>query len=195
MKTEIEVKFINVDKDDVRSRLQAAGATLHQPMRLMRRQVFHLVDRTKDAYVRVRDEGDRVTVTYKQFDSISLHGAKEIETVVDDFESTKNIFIQIGLEPKSYQETRRETWMIDGVEVVIDEWPWLEPFVEIEGPSEELVKSVAAKLSFNWEESVFGAATEAYRRQYHLPDDFIMDELPEIRFKMPVPKILGKTRS
>lgn len=62
MKTEIEVKFCQIDIDDVRQRLKAAGAICVQPMRLMRRQVFYLVDRTKDAYLRVRDEGDKVTI-------------------------------------------------------------------------------------------------------------------------------------
>lgn len=191
MKTEIEVKFVDVDIDDVRSRLQRAGATLVQPMRLMRRQVFHLVDRSKDAYVRVRDEGDKVTMTYKQFDEIGLHGAKEVEVMVTNFEDTRNILQYAGLMPKSYQETRRETWLLDGVEVVIDEWPWLRPFIEIEGESEEAVRRTAAALGFEWEAAVFGAATEAYRQQYSdIPQDFIMDDVPEIKFDAPLPERL-----
>lgn len=188
MKTEIEVKFCQVDIDDVRARLEAAGAHLEQPMRLMRRQVFYLVDRTRDAYVRVRDEGDKVTMTYKQFDDISLHGAKEVEVTISNFEDGKTILERSGLVPKSYQETRRETWRLDDAEVVIDEWPWLKPFIEIEGPSEASVRAAAHKLGFDWNDAVFGAATEAYRQQYtDLPDGFIMDDVPEIRFDAEVP--------
>lgn len=193
MKTEIEVKFCQIDIDDVRRRLETAGASCVQPMRLMRRQVFYLLDRTKDAYLRVRDEGDKVTMTYKEFDGQQgLHSAQEIEVVVSDFESTIEIQKQAGLAPKSYQETRRETWhMPDGTEVVIDEWPWLKPFIEIEGESEAAVRAAAGQLGFDWSDAVFGAATQAYRQQYtNLPDDFIMDDVPEIRFDAPIPERL-----
>lgn len=193
MKTEIEVKFCQVEVDDMRVRLAAAGAVCAQPMRLMRRRVFYLVDRTKDAYLRVRDEGDKVTMTYKEFDGQQgLHSAQEIEIVVSDFDAAIEMQLQAGLVPKSYQETRRETWhMSDGTEVVIDEWPWLRPFIEIEGESEEAVRTAANSLGFDWGDAVFGAATAAYRQQYtHLSDDFIMDQLPEIRFDAPVPEQL-----
>lgn len=193
MKTEIEVKFCQVDVDDVRSRLGEAGATLVQPMRLMRRQVFYLVDRTKDAYLRVRDEGDKVTMTYKEFDGANgLHSAQEIEVIVSSFEDAIAIQKQAGLEPKSYQETRRETWhMADGTEVVIDEWPWLKPFIEIEGASEDAVRTAAAALKFDWPQAVFGAVTAAYRQQYsHLVKGFIMSDVAEIKFDLPLPERL-----
>lgn len=187
MQVEIEVKFIDVDIDDVRSRLKKAGATLEQPMRDMRRQVFYLTDRTKDAYVRVRDEGDKTTMTYKQFDGHSLTGASEAEVVVSDFETARTILIESGLEPKSYQETRRETWRLNGVEIVIDEWPWIPAFIEIEGPSEESVKRVASELGFDWSNGVFGGATQAYRASFpDLPPDFIMDDVKRISFDEPL---------
>jgi hypothetical protein len=40
MNTEYEAKFINIDLADVRRRLQAVGAVLEQPMRLMRRSII-----------------------------------------------------------------------------------------------------------------------------------------------------------
>jgi adenylate cyclase class 2 len=191
VQTEIEVKFVDIDVDDIRARLRGADAVLMQPMRLMRRQVFYLVDRNKDAYVRVRDEGDKATMTYKQFDDIGLHGAKEIEVEVSSFADARSILQNSGLEPKSYQETRRETWHLGEAEVVIDEWPWLRPFIEIEGSSEQYVRDTAQILGFEWNEAVFGAVTQAYRKQYaDLPSDFIMDDVPEIKFDTPLPERL-----
>lgn len=193
MQTEIEVKFLDVEIEDVRARLKGAQAKLIQPMRMMRRQVFYLVDRNRDAYVRVRDEGDKTTMTYKQFDDLGLHGAKEVEVVVSSFADARSILQNSGLEPKSYQETRRETWQIGDAEVVIDEWPWLRPFVEIEGQSEQAVRDAAAQLGFNWSNAVFGAVTQAYRQQYaYLPPDFIMDDVPEIKFDAPLPERLKR---
>ena len=81
MQSEIEVKFVNVSFDDMRTKLAALGGTCEQPMRLMRRVAINseFMKTGKDAYLRVRDEGDKVTMTYKQFDSLSVDGAKEIE--------------------------------------------------------------------------------------------------------------------
>lgn len=137
----------------------------------------------------MRDEGDKVTMTYKQFDGKQgLHSAEEIEVVVSDFESAIEIQKHAGLQPKSYQETRRETWhMPDATEVVIDEWPWLKPFIEIEGASEAAVRGAALALELDWQDAVFGAVTQAYREQYaDLPADFIMDDIAEIRFELPL---------
>jgi hypothetical protein len=91
---------------------------------------------------------------------------------------------------RAYQESRRETWQIDDVEVVLDEWPWLQPFIEIEGASEERVREVAGQLGFAWEDAVFGAVTQAYEAQYPGTQaaDIIMT--PEIKFELPLPDIL-----
>lgn len=193
MQTEIEAKFVKLDVDDVRARLEEAGATLEQPMRMMRRQTFDPVEHVANRYVRVRDEGDKVTMTYKQFDDMRLHGAKEIEIVVSDFEDAKSLLENAGLQPKSYQETRRETWTLDGAEIVIDEWPWIKPFIEIEGESEQIVRAVAGKLGFDWNEAVFGDVTQAYRAEFpSLPtdEDFNIRRLPIIKFDMPLPELL-----
>jgi adenylate cyclase class 2 len=192
MNTEIEVKFLNIEFDDIRTRLQAIGAQCEQPMRLMRRAIFATpgMDEQRNAFIRVRDEGHRTTVTYKQFDEISLTGAKEIEVQVSDFESMLAILAKTDMRQRAYQESRRETWQIGDVEVVLDEWPWLTPFIEIEGASEERVREVAGQLGFAWEDAVFGAVTQAYEVQY--PNtraaDIIMT--PEIKFELPLPDIL-----
>ncbi|QQR52133.1 hypothetical protein IPG36_06195 [bacterium] len=66
MKTEYEAKFLQIDIDAIRSRLRAADATLEQPLRLLRRIVYESPQlNAKNAYIRVRDEGHRVTLTYK----------------------------------------------------------------------------------------------------------------------------------
>jgi adenylate cyclase class 2 len=61
----------------------------------------------------------------------------------------------LGLIPKTYEETYRETWIIGCVEVVIDEWPKIMPLVEIEGPTENSVKKVVEILRFDFVDSVF----------------------------------------
>jgi len=191
MNTEIEVKFVDINVDETREKLKSAGAELKQPMRNMKRAIIDYPDerlQQENSYIRVRDEGDRVTVTFKQFDSLSLDGAKELETTVGDFNAVVKIFIATGLEVRSYQETRRETWRLNGVEVVIDEWPWLNPYIEIEADSEEAVRSVAALLGYDWSNAVFGDVMVAYRQQYpHLTEDRTVGQIKSVKFGDPLP--------
>lgn len=194
MQTEIEVKFLQINPEDIRDRLKNAGATLQQPMMLMRRVIFdNEAMQTKNGFVRVRDEGHRIAMTYKQYDEMSLTGAKEIEFSVSDYDAAVAFVEAVGVKPKSAQEARREIWKLDNVEIVIDEWPWIDPFIEIEGPSEDEVKAVAEKLNFMWENAAFGDIMTAYRAQYPNTGTTRQDmvyNLPSIRFEDAVPAIL-----
>tara|TARA_Y100000590_G_C15392140_1_gene890469 strand:+ start:77 stop:661 length:585 start_codon:yes stop_codon:yes gene_type:complete len=192
MKSEIEAKFVNVGIAYIRSKLESIGAILIQPMRDMQRVTIDTPDlKKKDAFVRIRNEGDKTTITYKQFNSLTIDGVKEIEVTVSDFDDAVALFKEAGLVYGSLQESRRETWKLGEVEIVIDEWPWLNPYIEIEGPSEELVVSTSEKLGFNWTDAIFGDVMAAYRVQYpHLGMDDTVGNLPEVRFNDPLPELL-----
>lgn len=192
MKTEIEVKFINVNHDELRAKLRELGAVCEQPMRDMRRAIFATpeMDEQRNAYIRVRDEGDKVTVTYKHFAELSLTGAAELETTVGDFDTMVEIMRQTGIGQRAYQESRRETWHLGDTEVVLDEWPWLNPYVEIEGETEEGVRDTAKLLGFDWSTAIFGAVTQIYEAEYPgtQASDIILE--PEIKFGAELPTIL-----
>jgi len=189
METEIEVKFTSVNHNEMRKRLKKLGAKLVQPMRLMKRVTIDDESMKKrDAFVRVRDQGDKVTITYKQFDSLSLEGAKEIEVVVDDFDKAVALLSAAGLSHNSFQESKRETWQLDGADIELDEWPWLDPYIEIEGPDEKTVKDIASKLGLKWEKAVFGDVMAAYRVQYpHLGENDTVGNIPKVKFGDPLP--------
>lgn len=194
MKTEIEAKFLHVNPDEIRARLEAIGAVCKQPMRLMRRVTFdnELMDE-RHAFLRIRDEGYRIAMTYKQFDEMSLTGAKEIELTVNSYDDALALAAAIGLKQNSVQEARREIWELDDAEVVIDEWPWIDPFIEVEAPSEASVKNAAQKLGFAWKDARFGDVMTAYYAQYPLTGDAPQDmvyNLPAVRFEDSAPSIL-----
>lgn len=192
MKNEIEAKFVDITIDAMRKQLKELGAELVQPMRSMKRVTIDSpAMKQKEAFLRVRDEGDKTTMTYKQFDTLSLDGVKEIEVTVSDFDTTIALLAEAGLPYGSLQESRRETWNLEGVEIVIDEWPWLNPYVEIEGPTEEAVISTAEKLGFDWDKAIFGDVMAAYRVQYpHLSLNDTVGNLPNVRFDDPLPDLL-----
>lgn len=197
MKTEIEATFLNVDVDQLRSKLRTAGGKCEQPMRLMRRVVSEPPALfAKHAFVRVRDEGDKVTMTYKQgHNSGVITDPKEIEITVSNFEDAVAILEEAGLKGSSYQETKRETWKLDDVEVVIDEWPWLEPLAEIEGPTEAKVREVAKILGFDWNDVLIGAVTRAYQKKYPDGDSAQLVNVPRVTFDEPVPAIISGVKA
>ena len=173
MQTEIEAKFPGVDPDDIRTKLKALGATLVYPEVLMRRKNFDYPDARLDkinGWIRVRDEGDKVTMSYKQLLDRTLHGTKEVSVVVNDFETTCHFLDSIGLESSAYQESKREKWLLKDNEVTIDTWPWVPSFVEIEGPSEEAVRSAAAALRFDWNQAMHGSVETVYQMHYDVTE-------------------------
>jgi len=196
MNTEIEAKFLHVDYEAIREKLREASFVCVTPMRLMRRAIIDYADRrlqtgTPNSYIRVRDEGDKVTLTYKQFNSLSIDGAQEAEVVTSSFDDTVKIFTGVGLTVVSLQESKRETWKSDTCEVVLDEWPWLDPYIEIEASSESRIKEVAAKLGLEWADAVFGDVMVAYRAQYpYLTASQTVGSVPEVLFGAPFPDSL-----
>lgn len=161
MQTEIEAKFLGINREVMRAKLRALGAVCKVPRRTMRRKVYDYPDERLDrigAWVRVRDEGTVVTVSYKQQQSRGLHGTKEVILTVDGFDAADQFLMALGLVQKAYQETKRESWQLGEVHVDLDEWPWIRPYMEIEGPSERSVRTVANELGLDWTTAVFGAA-------------------------------------
>jgi adenylate cyclase class 2 len=193
MPVEIEVKFLDVDIDDIRARLKAAGAVLEHPMRLMRRDQFDHADKRygQSHYaerLRIRDEGDKCTMTYKAKQKDSPYPI-EVETTIGSYEATKQLLEAIGLHSFSYQESKRESWRLGEVEVVIDEWPWVKPYIEIEGPTEQGIKHVTEKLGFNWEERRFGSADTVYKQEYpKMTDKDSIGDVADVRFELPIPQ-------
>lgn len=184
MQIEYEATFLNIDKDEVRGRLKNAGATLVKPEVLMKRSNFTLPKNNEIAgsWVRVRDEGDKITMSVKIVDGEKIEDQKETCLKVDSMEVAMDFLETLGCRKKSYQETKRETWELDGVQITLDTWPFLEPFAEVEGNSEEAVRSVSEKIGFDYAQAKFCAVGRLYHEKYGLPQDVINNHTPEITF-------------
>lgn len=196
MEKEIEVKFLDVDFDDIRKKLKSINATQTQPMRVLKRSILDYPEnklQKNNSYVRVRDQGDKITLTYKQFVGEGIDAAREAETEVKSYSNTIVLLENIGLEVVSEQETKRETWTIDDVEVVLDVWPWLNPYIEIEGIDEDSIRQIAKKLGLNWDDAFFGDVMVAYQHQYPniIKTGWHLAILPKVNFDMTKPKELS----
>ncbi|MEO6761784.1 MAG: class IV adenylate cyclase [Candidatus Saccharimonadales bacterium] len=191
MQQEIEAKFLNIDFDSIRSKLKELDATCVHSMRLMHRTVLDYPDRRldgQDSWIRVRDEADKITLTYKTIAEKKLGGATEIEVIVSSYQKTIEIFEAVGMVVYASQDSKRETRQLGDAEVVLDEWPWLNPYIEIEADSEAAVKKAAKQLGLDWELAVFGGITTAYRAQYpDIRQGEHISTIPEIKFDLPRP--------
>ena len=195
MDTEIEAKFLNVNHDKLRKKLRVLGAKCTEPERLMRRTVFDYSDKRlgeNGGWVRVRDEGNKITMSYKQLNDRSLHGTKEVTVIVDDYEQTCLFLDSIGLHRDSYQETKRESWVLNGTEIELDTWPWIPSFVELEARDEAMLKETAALLAMDWGGALHGSVETAYQAVYDVTEKEI-DSWETITFT-PVPEWLEARR-
>ena len=188
MGIEYEATFLNINKNEVRRRLKKAKAKLIKPEFLQKRVVFDLPGPLKkQRWLRVRDEKDKITMSFKSIEGNKIEDQKEISLIIDDFEKGVEFLEKIGCKKKSYQETKREIWSLEKVEICIDEWPFLEPFVEIEGKSEDKVKDISKKLGFDYSKAWFCATGLFYKNKYGIPVPIINREMPKIVFNMKNP--------
>jgi len=189
MEVEYEATFIKVDKQEIRERLKKFGATLVRPEFLQKRIVFNLPKerQIKGGWVRIRDEGDKITMSLKIISGKRIENQKEVCIKVDSFQKAEELLSFLGCDKKAYQENKRELWKMGDVEITIDEWPFLEPFVEIEGCSEEEVKRTSEELGFNYKEALFCSTDFLYSRKYNISTTIINNKIPKIVFDMENP--------
>lgn len=189
MQIEYEATFTDIHKDEVRRRFAAAGALLVKPEFLQKRAVFLLPSghEITGGWLRVRDEGNRITMSLKVVDGTTISDQKELCLIVNSFEDACHLLESMGSTKKAYQESKRELWVFDEVEITIDEWPFLEPFVEVEGKDETAVRQVADALGFDWSRAQFCSVATLYSEKYGTSEQVINNETPLLLFDMKNP--------
>ncbi len=189
MYTEFEATFPNINKTSARAKLKKAGAKLIRKEFLQKRSVFKLPTghEIKGGWLRVRDEGDKITMSLKIVDGDKIENQKETQLTIDNYENAVEFLQSIGCARKAYQETKRELWELDGVDITIDEWPFLEPFIEIEGKSEDEVRDVAEKIGFQYSDAKFCSVDTLYSEKYGFPEDIFNNHSPKVVFDMKNP--------
>ena len=198
MQAEIEAKFTQVSHDVIRQKLKSLGAKCESSMTLMRRAMFDYPDgrfqkNGHTARLRVRDEGQQVKINFKSKNNTNY--VDEIETTVGSYDTMCELLQLIGLVNYSIQESRREIWHLNNVEIVLDEWPWLDPYIEIEAEKEEDIMSTSVLLGLDWSTAKFGSVDSVYRVQYPgLKENESIGEIKNVSFDSPLPAYLIERR-
>lgn len=163
MPIEHEGKILDIDPADVEQRiLDKGGQKVGE--KFMRRYVYDIVPGDMSKWVRLRDTGQETTLTVKEIRSDAIDGTHEVEVVVDDFDDTNALLGMLGFTPKSYQENKRVSFMLDGAEVEIDTWPRIPTYLEVEAGSAEEVIRVARLLGYSAEELTGENTLKVYAR-------------------------------
>ncbi len=93
--------------------------------------------------LRLRRTERRATLTYKKRFSLpdtAIKHQREDETGVENADALHDILLALGYRPALVYEKRRETWRVNGAEVVVDELPF-GTFVEIEGEEAAILEA------------------------------------------------------
>ena len=165
MQTEFEAKFF-VDVEKIQQKLQDLGAVCVRNNGLMRRYVFDVPG--KDSHwLRVRDENEYVTLALKSYKPDGgIESVKELEMKVSNFDVAVLMLETLGYTKSLYVQNYREIWNLHDCLIMIDRWPGLDPFVEIEGLSKQSVHAVAALLGFDMQHAMYGPNRLLYEQRY-----------------------------
>lgn len=170
MEVEFEAKAIKVDKNSIREKLNQLGARLIFPERMFTRITFENKElKKRNSWIRLRDEGKLITLAFKQVtDKTSIQGMQEISIVVNNFEATQQLILQLGFEQRGFEQNLREEWSYQDLTIDLDTWPMIDPWLEIEGPNEEQVRSFFRIMDLDYSQAMFGSADIVYREIYNI---------------------------
>ncbi|MCL5782086.1 MAG: class IV adenylate cyclase [Patescibacteria group bacterium] len=177
---EYEVKFLDIDVAEMEKKLIDIGAKKvgEYPYQSCSFDFPGFTLDKQAAWVRLRDEGDRVMLAYKQRLGVKSSkgdddGMKEVEVQVSDFNKTKEFLLSIGMVVKFEQEKKRVRWTKDNVEFDFDTWPKLNTYMEIEAKSEEELWKAVDMLGLSKENAKRCSATQVYEMNGIRDKDFI----------------------
>ncbi len=163
MKTEYEVRVLEIDHKEMVRKLEELGAEFKFSA-LQQRYVYDFNPREENKWIRLRTNGKTTTLTIKDLEAKTIDGTKEQEVEVSDFEGTNEILETLGYKHRGFQQNMRTQYILDGVEIDLDEWPLIPEYMEIEGESEEAVYRTLDKLGISRDEITALDVTSIYEK-------------------------------
>lgn len=118
-------------------------------------------------WVRLRDTNGNVTLTVKHvfeknIDSVQKVGEYEIE--VNSVDDADQLLTALGFAKRNVQEKIRTQYRYKEAEIDLDEWPLLQPYMEIESSDTSLYQEIIDLCGYGDKEIVSCNTEELYRR-------------------------------
>ena len=187
---EYEAKFLDINHDELVKKIKSLGAILKQPNTFYRRAIFGLCD-VKRGYVRVRDEGDKTTLTAKIYKNPDYPEEFELQ-IKDGFEKGKSFLEALNLNEKAYHETMREKWHLNLdktnntnniCEIAFDCIPGLPMYVEVECKTERNLHKAIKLLDLGQYEKRYGAYGKTFVEYYGMAETEINNDIKSLTFE------------
>jgi adenylate cyclase class IV len=145
MPKEYEYRFNNYNKKEIVTKLKELGAKYFGTFKF--RVIVFIDQNNSEKYIRVRDEGHRVTMTIKN--NLTDKFPVENEIIINDFDEGINILLQLKCKKKYYYEKYREIWNYKNSEIIFDMNPGIPELMEVESSSKKELDILCKKLDLN----------------------------------------------
>lgn len=176
MNSEYEVRVLDIDVDSFIEQIEKLGA-IYVNQYEQKRYIYDFNPKIDNKWIRLRTDGFKTTLAIKEYQSAEIGGTKEIEIEVSDIEKTDEILNQLGYFKRSIQENKRIRYILNGVEIDIDTWPYLNTYVEFEGKNKKMVQDLLKILEID-ENSI----TTMDAQDIYLANGFTLEELNNLKF-------------
>ena len=126
------------------------------------------MDVNPNKWIRLRKSNEKVELTVKHIlnkNKEKIQKVKEVEIEVSSLEEANLILEGIGVVHRNYQEKIRYSYTYKNAEIEIDLWPGLEPYMEIECDSEDVINEIIDLLEFKSKRIVSLNTEELYREK------------------------------
>ena len=177
MNIEIEERVLEINAESIINKLEKLNA-IKKGEWYQRRYVYDFNPKREKEWIRLRSNGEKTTLTYKNIEDNSINGTKELEIEVSNFEETNEMLNILGYKPKAYQENKRIRYILNNVEIDIDSWPLIPTYLEIEGESVEEVKRVEQLLEIDLSKVTTLNCQDIYKEIYGID----IDKIDELKF-------------
>lgn len=108
-------------------------------------------------WIRLRQNGEKIELTvkyiYSDQDEYELEDVKEVEILVNDFNTANKLVEEMGYFRTKKLEKRRTEYKLNNLEIVIDHAPMLEPYIEIEGNNSKEIYDLVKELGYKREDA------------------------------------------
>ena len=176
MNTECEIKILDIDVEELINKLEELGAEKIGEYD-QKRYVYDVVPKQEGKFIRLRTNGVKTTLTYKDKKYTSMSSTKELELEIEDFSKAHMLLTAAGLSIDKYVENKRISYKYDDVEFDIDCYPMIPPYVEIEAKNEDIINEFINKLGLQNYEATIDSLKKVYKK-YNV--DF--ESMKEIKF-------------
>lgn len=172
MHIEHEIKFSPINIKEISNKIENIGGVKVMDRFLYKRYICDINDH---AFIRLRTTPKGASITIKECnDGNWQNHLLEQEMFINNFDEGK-LFIEWFLKNKlisdpnlRYQENIRTMYKIDDIEFCIDEWPLIEPFLEIEAPDQKSLEDIVKKLDLDFTKGLTGSVNNLAIKLYNI---------------------------